>query len=130
MKKYLVLGLVAAFAATPALAALKTGDAARMTRALHPQLAKRMVQTDPKTKQSVLNDMGATKLVEYTRQGGGKDTPVAKRRSDVSILDIYQGAASAKVIATDWVDYLHLARWNGKWVIVNVLWENDPPVAP
>src|SRR6185295_5872260 len=28
MKKYLVLGLVAAFAATPALAALKTGDAA------------------------------------------------------------------------------------------------------
>src|ERR1051325_6883839 len=28
MKKHLVLGLIAAFAATPALAALKTGDAA------------------------------------------------------------------------------------------------------
>lgn len=25
-----------------------------------------------------------------------------------------------------WIDYMHLAKWNGRWVIVNVLWENDP----
>jgi hypothetical protein len=23
-------------------------------------------------------------------------------------------------------DYLHLALWNGRWVIVNVLWEPRP----
>jgi hypothetical protein len=105
------------------------GDAARMTRALHPELAKRIVQTDPKSNQSVLSQMGAKKLIEYTSQGGGKETPVQKRQEDVSILDIYQGAASAKVIATDWIDYLHLARWNGRWLIVNVLWELKPPEA-
>jgi hypothetical protein len=42
---------------------------------------------------------------------------------DVRILDIYRGAASARVDASTWVDYLQLAKWNGRWVIVNVLWE-------
>ena len=103
-----------------------TGDASRMERALHPELAKRMVQDDPKSHKSVLDQMGAKELVRYTREGGGRDTPSAQRQADVSILDIYRGAASAKVIAKDWVDYLHLARWNGKWQIVNVLWELKP----
>jgi hypothetical protein len=30
------------------------------------------------------------------------------------------------VDAGDWVDYLQLAKWNGRWVIVNVLWELRP----
>jgi putative lumazine-binding protein len=106
-----------------------TGDVPRMTRALHPDLAKRVVQTDPKSQKSVLSQMGAKELIEYTRKGGGKDTPVQRRQADVSILDIYQGAASAKVIAADWVDYLHLTRWNGRWMIVNVLWEFKPSEA-
>jgi hypothetical protein len=103
-----------------------TADAARMERALHPELAKRMVQEDPKSQKSVLDQMGAKQLVQYTREGGGRETPVGQRQADVFILDIYQGAASAKVIAKDWVDYLHLARWNWRWQIVNVLWELKP----
>jgi putative lumazine-binding protein len=103
-----------------------SADVPRMTRALHPELAKRIVQTDPKSQKSVLGQMGAKELIEYTRKGGGRETPAQRRQADVSILDIYQGAASAKVIAADWIDYLHLARWNGRWVIVNVLWEFKP----
>ena len=26
----------------------------------------------------------------------------------------------------DWVDYLQLAKVDGRWVIVNVLWERKP----
>lgn len=103
-----------------------SADASRMTRALHPELAKRMVETDPKSHESKLGQMGAKQLIGYTKEGGGRDTPAQRRQKDVSILDIYQGAASAKVIASDWVDYLHLTRWNGRWVIVNVLWELKP----
>ena len=106
-----------------------TGDATRMTRALHPELAKRIVETDPKAQKSVLSQMGAKELIDYTRKGGGSDTPANRRQADVSILDIYRGAASAKVIAADWVDYLHLTRWNGRWMIVNVLWEFKPKEA-
>ena len=31
------------------------------------------------------------------------------------------------VVASDWIDYLHVAKWNGRWVIVNVLWELKQP---
>ena len=101
------------------------GDASRMERALHPELAKRIINTDPKGK-SHLETMGAMTLVQYTRQGGGKNTPQARQQKDVTILDIFQNAASAKIVASDWVDYLHLAKSNGRWVIVNVLWEWKP----
>ena len=102
-----------------------TGDGARMERAVHPELAKRIVRTNEQGR-SQLGQMSAMSLVMGTRAGGGKDTPMAERRDDVTILDIYQNAASAKIYASGWVDYLHLAKWNGRWVIVNVLWENKP----
>jgi len=101
------------------------GNAERMQRALHPELAKRIVRTDDRGRYS-LGQMGAMTLVEYTRMGGGKDTPKEKQQKDVTVLDIFGNAASAKVIASDWVDYLQLAKWNGRWVIVNVLWELKP----
>lgn len=102
------------------------GNGERMERALHPELAKRIVRTNPENGRSSLGQMSALTLVQGTRAGGGRDTPPERRQKDVTILDIYRGAASAKVVASDWIDYLHLARWNGRWVIVNVLWELKP----
>ena len=101
------------------------GNADRMARAVHPELAKRIVNVDERGRYR-LGQMSAMTLVEGTRAGGGKDTPQADQRKDVRILDIYQNAASAKIDASYWVDYLHLAKWNGRWVIVNVLWEMHP----
>jgi hypothetical protein len=74
--------------------------------------------------------MGAMTLVNSTREGGGTRTPEARKQKDVTILDIYQKAAVAKIIASDWIDYLQLAVWNGRWVIVNVLWERKPQPSP
>ena len=102
------------------------GNAERMERALHPELAKRIVRTDPKSGRSNLGQMGAMTLVQYTRSGGGKQTPKEKQQKDVSILDVFENAASVKVVASDWIDYLHMAKWSGHWVIVNVLWEMKP----
>ena len=65
-------------------------------------------------------------LVQHTREGGGKDTPKAKQQKDVTILDVYQNAASVKIVASDWIDYLHMVRADSGWQIVNVLWELKP----
>jgi hypothetical protein len=102
------------------------GNPERMERALHPELAKRIVRTNPQNKQSRLDQMSAMSLVQGTRRGGGKNTPKERQQKDVTILDVYEGAASVKVVASDWIDYLHMARFNGRWVIVNVLWELKP----
>lgn len=102
------------------------GNAERMESALHPELAKRIVRTNPQNNQSRLDQMSAMSLVQGTRRGGGKDTPKDRQQKDVTVLDVYENAASAKIIASDWIDYLHLGRFNGRWVIVNVLWELKP----
>jgi hypothetical protein len=105
------------------------GSAERMARAVHPELAKRIVMTGPDGVSRV-EQMGASKLVANVRAGGGTKTPVDKQKKDVYILDRFQNAATVKVVASDWVDYLHLAKFDGKWVIINVLWELNAPVTP
>jgi hypothetical protein len=104
------------------------GNPQRMENSLHPELAKRIVRTDPKTGRSRLDQMSAMSLVQGTRGGFGKRTPKEKQQKDVTILDVFGNTASVKVVAADWIDYLHVAKFNGKWVIVNVLWELKPSV--
>lgn len=102
------------------------GNAERMERALHPELAKRIVHKGQEGKRDKLDQMSAMSLVQGTRLGIGKQTTKERQQKDVTILDIFEGAASVKLIASDWIDYLHMAKYNGRWAIVNVLWELKP----
>ena len=52
------------------------GNAERMERALHPELAKRIVNTDARGRSS-LGEMGALTLINKVKAGLGKETPVA-----------------------------------------------------
>ena len=102
------------------------GDADRMARALHPELVKRILVTDTATGRSFIQTMGATALVNGTRHGYGKSTPADHRQRDVTVLDVFGNAAVAKAVMADWIDYLQLSRVDGRWLIVNVLWERKP----
>ena len=105
------------------------GNAARMESALHPELAKRMIYTDPKSGRSQFNHMGAMALVQGTKRGGGTQTPKEKQLKEVTILDRFNNAAVVKIVASDWIDYLSVAKFNGEWKIINVLWELKPKPA-
>jgi len=105
------------------------GDAARMESALHPELAKRMIFSDPKTGHSQFNHMGAMQLVQNTRHGGGNKTPKDQQLKEITILDRYNNAAVVKIVASGWIDYLEVAKFNGQWKIINVLWELKPKPA-
>jgi hypothetical protein len=106
-----------------------SADAQRMASALHPELVKRIRGIDPTGGggREWIDQMGASRLVRGTGRGGGRETPVAARRSDVRILDIFQNTASVRVDAGPWVDYMQMVRWAGRWVILNVLWEMRIP---
>lgn len=102
-----------------------TGDAARMERALHPDLAKRIVK-DPAGPDSQLQNMTAEQLIGATGRGAGGRIPDEARKEDVTILDIYNNMAAVRIDAGMWIDYLQVSRWNGEWKIINVLWELTP----
>ena len=103
-----------------------TADAGRMERALHPDLVKRYVHTLPGGRQ-VLQSVTRDMMVEMTRMGGGSKTPAERRNISVTVLEISGDIAAVKTVSSEFFDYLSLAKCNGKWVIVNVLWRFQKP---
>ncbi len=97
------------------------GNAERMAKSLHPKLAKRAVFADDQ-----FSEQTAEILIQRTEKGGGKKTPIAQQQKEVTILDIFEGSALVKVVASDWVDYLQIAKLKDQWLIINVLWEIKP----
>jgi hypothetical protein len=104
-----------------------TGDAARMEKALSPDLAKRIVRT--RDGKSRVENMGALALVQGVRSGYGAKTPKEQQQADVTVLDVFGNAATVKLIMSGWIDYLHIGKVDGRWVIINVLWEMKPEKA-
>jgi hypothetical protein len=100
-------------------------DVERIERALHPRLQKVMVQGLPNGRE-MLRYTSADGLAEYARSGaGGK--PEAERHVRVTIHSASMGAASIRVDSADFVDFCHVARINGQWRIVNVVWVPKAP---
>jgi peroxiredoxin len=93
------------------------GSAERLRRALHPELAKRKVVKEGEVPR--LWSLSAAELVANV-----KPHPLAAGQTiDVSVLDVQGGIATVKIVSPLFVDYAHLALWNGEWKIVNVAWE-------
>lgn len=98
------------------------GNEERMQRALHPDLAKRRVDFLP-NERAILSTVSADAMVEYTRLGIGKKSHREGQVNEVTILDVSAYTASVKTVSHQFIDYLHLAKMNGEWRIINVLWE-------
>jgi hypothetical protein len=101
------------------------GAPERMERALHPHLAKRITRNDSAGRMR-LDQMSALELVQIIRTGSGKNIPKEKQIKNVTILDVYGTMATVRAEMLEWIDYMHLAKVNGQWKIVNVLWELKP----
>jgi hypothetical protein len=102
-----------------------SGDADRMTNALHPELTKVMLASDPRTGKQFLTMMGAGSLIEGTRAGLGS-VAEADRNIVVEINDASHGQAAVKVTSAQYIDHLQVGKVNGEWKIINVLWVPNP----
>jgi hypothetical protein len=105
-------------------------DGSRIERCLHPHLVRRIViPNGASSSHAVPGDylyhMSAATLVQVVAQGGIA-AAVHERGAEVTILDRMANAASVRVDASSWVDYVHLCKWNGRWVVINSLWSKRP----
>ncbi len=101
------------------------GDAERMGRGLHPDLRKRSFRELPGGGQ-IVSDLTYTTMVAYTKKGFGTKSKKEGQVNQVKILDVSPTIASVKTVSPEFIDYLHLAKVDGQWRIVNVLWEPTP----
>ena len=94
------------------------GDGERMRACLHPALAKRAAE-DPGTETLVLQESPTDRLVAATASGEGTRFDP---RQEVTVLDVFRDIATVMVRSEPFVEYLHLARFGDRWLIVNALY--------
>ena len=101
-----------------------TANAERMERAMHPESVKRTIRHDLNENiWKVGSTLTAEAMVGYTRNGGGSKLLDHEKVFDVEVLDVFRHVATVKVSSYPYMDYLHLAKMDGRWWIVNVLFE-------
>ncbi|MGI9106931.1 MAG: nuclear transport factor 2 family protein [Pyrinomonadaceae bacterium] len=103
-----------------------TVDASRIERSVHPELAKRgffVKKGETAYSSDVMTFQQLVDVAKTFNKSGRvpKDAP-----KDVVIFDISDQTASAKLTAIWGIDYIHLAKYDGKWKFVNVLWQTPP----
>lgn len=100
-------------------------DPSRVERSVHPKLAKLGFYRGPNDQAfRAGSNMTFQQLIEVAKNWNKagklrKDAP-----KEVTIYDVLDQTATAKLVAEWGIDYMHLAKFDGKWMIVNVLWQS------
>lgn len=99
----------------------------QMEEALHPRLVKRSVFRDKATQKEYISEYFAENMIILAEKYNVKRDKFPKNpKKEVRLLDVSAKTASVKLIADDWIDYMHIVKINGVWKIINVLWQyND-----
>ena len=102
----------------------------RIKRSVHPELAKVGYWRRKDATEYGESRMTYDQLVELAGKWnakGGVDAETAPK--EIEIFDLMDQTATVKLSA-DWgVDHMQLAKIEGKWMIMNVLWQSYPPDA-
>jgi hypothetical protein len=102
------------------------GDAERMAHCLHRELVKRSVAYDADGSCRLVT-VSQADMVSATAQGYGRRY---ERPYDATVLDAFGDIATVRVFSSVYMDYLHVARIDGRWQLVNVLWQRRPDADP
>jgi hypothetical protein len=101
-----------------------TASAERMAKAVHPELTKVQLSTFPQTGTYYIRPAGATRLIEVVR--GMQVVPEDQRNISLEVFDIGNDMAIVMMDSADFHDLLQIAKINGEWKIINVLWIPNP----
>ena len=144
MKRVLAVFALSILAAGPALADLTVEDRAgvesaildyvegiyqadpdRIRRSVHPDLNKfGFARRSPDDDYRII-PMTFDQLVELARTYNADGTEIpANAPKKIEILDVLDQTAAAKLTAAWGIDYFHLAKYDGRWQIVQVLWQS------
>jgi hypothetical protein len=114
------------------LKAFSAADGARVAKAVHPELAKRIVSTDVSGNVGV-QYMSASSLIFGAKRNINQVKGEGPFKAKVIIYDVAQNIATIKITTNKFpfFDYCQLAKIDGQWKIINVLWAfNNPQPLP
>jgi hypothetical protein len=107
--------------------AIEQGKPELIERGVHTELHKfGFYRQDPAADYQIypmtfdqLRELAAT----YKKEGRVPDDA----KHEIEVLDVLDQTAAVKLTAFWGIDYMHLAKYNGEWKVVQVLWQSHPP---
>jgi hypothetical protein len=107
--------------------ALYEVDTSRVVRSVHPALTKYGYYRADGTYRggAMTYDELKQLALRWNRDHQRVDPETAVK--EVVVFDVLDKTASAKIVAHWGVDYMHLAKVDGQWLIRNILWQSPPP---
>lgn len=100
------------------------GDSTKLVRSIRPEVTKFGFHREAASEGYGSSPMSFQEMMDYARRvkARGRGAPDGAPK-DVEILDILDQTAAVKVTAWWGTDYMHLAKYDGRWMIVHVLWQ-------
>ena len=106
------------------------GDTTKLVRAFKRDFAKYGYSRNRETNAYTGMAMSWEQAMAYAARvkASGRPTP-ATAPKEVTIYDVQDKTASARLRAWWGIDYMLLAKEDGRWVVTHVLWQSPPPAA-
>lgn len=111
------------------LEGLHTNDYLRAEKAIHPELAKRIISTDENGDYKLDNMPWShllynIKTVDFSRLYSADANLQDPYKVEIVIFDISNNIATIKATQNRYAffDYIHLGKIKGEWKIINILW--------
>lgn len=105
------------------------GDSTKHLRSVRPEVAKSGFSIPRDSSQYVRQEMTWPQFLDFTRRVRAQGrAPSPNWPKEVIIYDILDQVASVKVRAYWGIDYLLMARFDGKWMVTHVLWQTPSPL--
>lgn len=103
------------------------GDSARLVRSIRPEVVKYGFFIPRNDSVYAGEPMSFAEMNAYANnvKRSGRPAP-ATAPKEIEILDVADQTAAAKLTAWWGIDYLQLAKYGGRWMIVHVLWQSPP----
>jgi hypothetical protein len=103
------------------------GDTAKLARSLRPDLAKYGFWRGKDSTSYSGESMSFQAAIDYARRFKAEHrTTPANAPREITIYDVQDQTASAKLVAWWGTDYLLLGKVGGRWMISHVLWQSPP----
>ena len=101
-----------------------TANPNRMKNAMHEKFVKRAFLKNSQGNY-YLDEITAEQLIQAAKMKPNESKKTGELDYKITFFDIHGNNASVKVISKQFIffDYLHLLKTNGKWEIINVLWD-------
>lgn len=103
------------------------GDTTKLIRSVHPDVTKYGYYIPRDSTKYVGEPMPFAEFLSYARGVRARNQPApATAPKRIEIFDVQNQTASAKLTAWWGTDYLLLAKYEGRWMIRQVMWQSPP----